>query len=45
MPVESFRWALVSSFLIRRELLRDKAGDRDSKFWMLTVGKENEIDI
>lgn len=28
----------MSSFLIRSELLRDNAGDRVSKFWMLTGG-------
>ena len=42
MPVDSFRCALlVSSFLIRNELLRDKPGDRVSKFCMLT-GSERD---
>lgn len=46
MPVESLSFAaaaaalLVSSFLIRSELLRDNAGDRLSKFWMFTGGGE-----
>lgn len=31
---------LVSSFLIRNELLRDNAGDLDSKFCMLTAERE-----
>lgn len=39
MPVESFCCAalLVSSLLIRSELLRDNAGERASKFWILAA--------